>query len=971
MVALGNWPVARRLIAVIVLATAMGVIFGGIQVASAIGQEQQFGRVIHLAQLEQQGIGLANALEVEQAQTARFLAIDDAKETGADNTPLLATQMATWYGPTSMTGVSNAAGGLTGQAATQFLRVASAVNGSYPSAVVADLGNVNDNVIGFLPALRGEAQNGGTPAPAGGELDTVTDYTYVINAIFQLNQAIAQGSGDSVLTNEVQALAALGEAKAELAQQHSILWAAFTSLQDHGNEYQGSNVPLDMQQIADALTNAQALQAGYTNSFASFAQPDIAAETETKSFTNTDNAMQTLESYVIEQQSLNISGAGVAPGTSLATLWDTKSNAAMQQFGQVEGQLAQVIVDRAQLLHKNAEQTAWETAIATVVVLLLIAGAALLVARSLVLPLRRLRAGALEIASVSLPQRVRQIAEAPEAAQTMEIAPIDVMSVDEVGQVARAFDLVHQEAVRLAGNEAGLRSNLNAMFVSLSRRSQSLIERLSRMIDTLELNEEDPDRLSNLFGMDHLITRMRRNSENLLVLAGHEGARKRSDPVLLGDIARAATSEIEQYGRVVLNIQPGIEIAGQASTDVVHLLAELIENATMYSSRETEVYVTAQELNTGGVLIEITDSGVGISESRLESLNKQLDEPPVVDVSVSRHMGLFVVSHLAARHGVAVRLRPSSPAGLVAMVWLPHTVASKSTIGYGERLRRLGAGHGNAPAEQSAPAGYPAARQAEPQLAAAATRLPAREAPEYRSGGNGSPANGTPANGGQANGGQASAGQASGGYANGGQASGGYASVEPSYGSRASGGPGYGSAADGGSAYGTGARAPMTGQGATTGQPSNWFRPRQPSPAQDRTSGGQPRVPAGGSRSDSSYQRQAPGGQESGHWGSQQGGLGQAWGFTSEAPEPVSGGTTGAGLPVRVPQANRVQGGDSARAGQGQDPRLTGATTAPLPAPPGGQRRSPDAARSRLSGFQHGTRRAEAQAPRSGEGSGR
>ncbi len=193
--------------------------------------------------------------------------------------------------------------------------------------------------------------------------------------------------------------------------------------------------------------------------------------------------------------------------------------------------------------------------------------------------------------------------------------------------MARAFDLVHQEAVRLAGNEAMLRGSLNAMFVSLSRRSQSLVERLSRMIDSLELNEDDPERLASLFSMDHLITRMRRNSENLLVLAGYEGARKRMDPVLLADVARAATSEIEQYDRVVLNIQPGIEVSGQASTDVIHLLAEIVENATLYSPRSTEVYVTAQELATGGVLIEVTDSGVGISEARLEELQLAAGAP--------------------------------------------------------------------------------------------------------------------------------------------------------------------------------------------------------------------------------------------------------------------------------------------------------------------------------------------------------
>jgi hypothetical protein len=139
-----------------------------------------------------------------------------------------------------------------------------------------------------------------------------------------------------------------------------------------------------------------------------------------------------------------------------------------------------------------------------------------------VLPLRRLREGALNIATVQLPERVRMLAEAQDPATSLEVAPIDVLSTDEIGQVARAFDQVHSEAVRLAGNEAMLRSSFNAMFVNLSRRSQSLIERLARTIDSLEQNEEDPDRLSYLFSMDHLVTRMRRNSENLLLLAGHE-----------------------------------------------------------------------------------------------------------------------------------------------------------------------------------------------------------------------------------------------------------------------------------------------------------------------------------------------------------------------------------------------------------------------------------------------------------------
>ena len=349
----------------------------------------------------------------------------------------------------------------------------------------------------------------------------------------------------------------------------------------------------------------------------------------------------------------------------------------------VEQQVARNIVARSQVLQGGAEQSARFTAILTVVILLLVLIATLVVARSLVLPLRRLRAGALDIATVQLPERVRHLAEAADPATSLEVAPIDVLSADEIGQVARAFDQVHSEAVRLAGNEAMLRTSFNAMFVNLSRRSQSLIERLARTIDSLEQNEEDPDRLSYLFAMDHLVTRMRRNSENLLLLAGHDSARKWSEPVSLADVTRAATSEIEQYARVVLSVQPGVAVSGQAVSDVVRLLAEIIENATIFSPKDTQVRVSAQELTSGGVLIEVSDSGVGISDARLAEMNSRLINPPVIDVSVSRHMGLFAVARLAERHGVRVRLRAGSPQGLTALVWLPDSLIERGTRPYG------------------------------------------------------------------------------------------------------------------------------------------------------------------------------------------------------------------------------------------------------------------------------------------------
>jgi anti-sigma regulatory factor (Ser/Thr protein kinase) len=176
--------------------------------------------------------------------------------------------------------------------------------------------------------------------------------------------------------------------------------------------------------------------------------------------------------------------------------------------------------------------------------------------------------------------------------------------------------------------------------------------------------------------MDHLATRMRRNSENLLVLAGHDMTRRWTQAVSLVDVVRAAVSEIEQYERVTLDVQPGISVRGHAVNDVVHLLSELVENATSFSAGETQVSVSAHLLNGGGVLFAISDQGVGMGAEEMARANWRLDNPPVVDVAVSRRMGLFVVARLAARHGIRVRLRPASVKGITSLVWLPNDVIS-------------------------------------------------------------------------------------------------------------------------------------------------------------------------------------------------------------------------------------------------------------------------------------------------------
>ena len=436
---------------------------------------------------------------------------------------------------------------------------------------------------------------------------------------------------------------------------------------------------------------------------------------------------------------------------------------------------SQQIQSQANSLAQSALHSAIVISVATLLLLLLVLLITTFVARSMIRPLRKLRADALEVAGSKLPEMVRRLSQSEGGDASAEIEPIGVNSTDEIGEVARAFDQVHREAVRLAADEALLRGNLNAMFVNLSRRSQSLIERQLSLIDNLEQTEQDSDRLSSLFRLDHLATRMRRNSENLLVLAGHEAASRRwSQPVPLVDVLRAAISEIEQYERVVLNVQPGIQVVGQAVNDVVHLVAEIVENATTFSPEDTQVYVTGQPLTSGGVLLDITDNGVGISEQEMAHANWRLDNPPVVDVAVSRRMGLFVVGRLAARHGVRVRLRHAQSGGLTALIWLPESVASPESAQPLGRLRKFEADdYGPAPSlsaptatlSPGGPAVLPGAGAGAPGglggAAATASRIP-------RLGGNGGNGNGNDGYGPFGGAGGAGNGGNGGGLANGG-----------------------------------------------------------------------------------------------------------------------------------------------------------------------------------------------------------
>ncbi|MCX5143166.1 nitrate- and nitrite sensing domain-containing protein [Streptomyces sp. NBC_00338] len=361
---------------------------------------------------------------------------------------------------------------------------------------------------------------------------------------------------------------------------------------------------------------------------------------------------------------------GITPET-----WTAAATAKFDGYTTVEDELVDKAVTEAAEISSSARTDAIVNAAIVIIALLAAFVLAGLVARQMSRSMRRLRTAAFSIAEQRLPSLVDQLSRTDPGRVDTRVQPIPINSQDEIGEVARAFDQVHREAVRLAAEQAMLRGNVNAIFTNLSRRNQSLIEGQLTLITDLENNEADPDQLESLFRLDHLATRMRRNGENLLVLAGEEPGRRWNQPVPLVDVLRAASSEVESYERIELSGVPETEIHGQSVTDLVHLLAELLENATTFSSPQTKVRVTATRLPDSRVMIEIHDKGIGLTAEDFADINHKLANPPTVDAAVSQRMGLFVVGRLADRHGIRVQLRPSGEqAGTTSLVMLPDAI---------------------------------------------------------------------------------------------------------------------------------------------------------------------------------------------------------------------------------------------------------------------------------------------------------
>src|SRR5215472_10299748 len=296
----------------------------------------------------------------------------------------------------------------------------------------------------------------------------------------------------------------------------------------------------------------------------------------------------------------------------------------------------------------------------------------LLLGRRLLRRLDGLRRSALELAHDRLPSVMERLRDGETVDVDVEAPPVEA-GWDEIDQVRAAFDTVHRAAVAAAVDEASLRRGVSEVFRNLARRSQALLHRQLGLLDGMERRAEEPEQLEDLFRIDHLTTRMRRHAEGLIVLSGDSAGRGWREPVSFIDVLRAAAAEVEDYTRVRVEVRSKTALAGPAVADVVHLLAELMENATVFSPPNTVVRVQGEPVGRG-FAIEIEDRGLGITEERLAEINRDLASLPAFDLASSDRLGLFVAGRLAYRHGIKITLRSSVYGGTTAVVIIPKSL---------------------------------------------------------------------------------------------------------------------------------------------------------------------------------------------------------------------------------------------------------------------------------------------------------
>ncbi|MGW7099110.1 nitrate- and nitrite sensing domain-containing protein [Streptomyces sp. NPDC054838] len=638
--AMQNWRISTRLVSLLTLPVVAATTLGGFRINDSLNDIAQLDHMQLLTTMTRQATNLAAALQEERDKSAGPLSVD---RSGKPNS--------------LVAGVRDQ----TDAAAKAFAVATDKVDSTQDKDET--LKSIRNNILQIGRQLTG-IEDIRKKAYQNGAQQTVTEYNALIVSLLSLSQDMAQATSNPEMIKRTRALAAFSSAKEYASIQRAIIAA---SLPESG-EKPGTLSENDRLYALSALRGESQSKKTFELVYQGKPEELLASLGDgnaeiSKADHFTRRVLSTQGQFAKEAQYRSWMDWYDADGTKLTAM------------KVIELTLLEDMEQKARELKSQSQQDAIINGALILLVLGVSLVGAFVMARSMIRSLRRLQDTATRVAQDRLPELVKQLSETDPQDVDTTVESVGLHTRDEIGQVAAAFDDVHREAVRLAAEQALLRGNVNAMFTNLSRRSQGLIQRQLSLISELESREADPDQLSSLFKLDHLATRMRRNGENLLVLAGEEPGRRWTRPVPLVDVLRAAASEVEQYERIELSSVPGTDVAGRVVNDLVHLLAELLENATSFSSPQTKVKVTGHALPDGRVLVEIHDTGIGLSPEDLAAINERLASPPTVDVSVSRRMGLFVVGRLSLRHGIRIQLRPSDSGGTTALVMLPVDVA--------------------------------------------------------------------------------------------------------------------------------------------------------------------------------------------------------------------------------------------------------------------------------------------------------
>nr|WP_240929941.1 sensor histidine kinase [Streptomyces coryli] len=499
--------------------------------------------------------------------------------------------------------------------------------------------------VGELRGLRERIRDGGVPWR-----EAYDSYTGAVERAFGVSGALS-GIQDPELASDARVLVEFARAGEMLAREDALLIAGQLDKSLGAKEHR---------QFIGAMETRRELEAS--------AVPDLRSDERGQWQEFADSGAYREVRELEDKVAASPPGRGAGTAVSAAD-WDTVFGDVLSSYRDVQTDAATAAAARNDPFTRGVL-----TGAGAAVVLGLIAVAAALIisvriGRGLVVELVSLRNTALELARRKLPDAMRRLRAGQEIDVDAE-APVEVHGDDEIAQVSEALSTVHRAALTAAVERAELASGISGVFVNLARRSQVLVHRQLALLDSMERRADDPNELEDLFRLDHLTTRMRRHAESLIILSGSAPGRAWRMPVPLQNVVRAAVSEVEDYARIEVRSLPDASVVGAAVADLTHLLAELVENATQFSPPHTKVRIYGEQVGNGYVL-EIEDRGLGMGKETLDAANERIRQSEALDLFDSDRLGLFVVSRLAARHGIKVSLRASPYGGTTVVVLLP------------------------------------------------------------------------------------------------------------------------------------------------------------------------------------------------------------------------------------------------------------------------------------------------------------